>query len=184
MASLNSSSGIAGDANAEKQYYRYNMYFNPPLSISMSSKCTTSVGNTGRKYPKLLTYVEVSLVERGEAQTNRYGVSLSPDDWYRWMAVIAEMLAKTRTIYVDGHVSDDVTDQDFKITNFKGEVIQMVPLMAKVEDEMVPAVRIIVNDPSRFADFPLIDIKSMHSVLNKVDLFTASLCGAVLGEHL
>ena len=185
MASINSSVGGATEnTTPQKQYYTFRLYFNPPLEISLISRATATVGGNGKKFPQLSTLVGVGLVDRSSGSFQRTQITLSPDDWYRWMITVGELLSKVKSIYVDGHIADNVTEDDFKIVSFKGEVLQMVPLMAKIDDNLVPAVRVIVNEPSRFADFPLIDIKSMYNIMNRVEVMSASMLGAILGDSL
>lgn len=169
----------------EKPYYGITLFQSFPLRIRLISACSYFERN-GRKYPNVRTYGVVEILERsGDRTVSVSSVSLSPEDWYRWMHVIGELLAKTRVIYVNNdHIAENVSDKDFMVTNFKGEVVQMVPLIAKIENNIVPAVRIIVNEPSRFADFPLVDIKSMHNVLEKIDIITSGMCVNILGDSL
>lgn len=183
MASIGSS--MASNDQPQKPYYSYQLFFNKPMDISIQSRHSYTVGSNGRKYPRVSTFVSVTFMERdGSGTFKRNGISLTPEDWYRWMITISELLSKVKTIYVDNRISDSVTENDFKIVNFKGEVLQMVPIMAKLENDYIPAVRIILNEPSIFADFPLIDIKSMHNVLNKIDILTISMCACMLGDTI
>lgn len=181
MPSLNSS--VQSDSpQGEAKYSSYRIYFNVPFNIDLTSKVEVRDFN-GKKYPQVNSYMYLSINTRADGGS-RTSIVLSPEDWYRWTATVGELLHKVKTIYVDNAIADGVTDEDFKIVNFKGEVIQMVPLMAKKDSEYIPAVRIILNDPARFVDFPLIDIKNMYNIVNKIDVFAAGLVGGILGEIL
>lgn len=182
MAAINASTG-GNLEGQDKQYYRYQIYMNPPLDITVSTKATPGVFN-GKKYPRVSTFVYVGLVDKSNGSTKRNNIVLGVDDWYRWVITVGELLARVKSIYVDNMISPDVTDDDFKVVNFKGEVLQLVPLMVKMEDNLVPAVRVIVNDPSVYADFPLIDIKSMYNVINRIDVVTFGMCANILGDML
>lgn len=176
----------SGDQTAQeqpKQYYRYRLFYAKPLEIEISSQYSCFVGNNGKKFPRVATFMSVGFGNRDSAGNfKRTSISLPPDDWYRWMIVVGELLAKSPKIYLDNHIADDVTDDDFKIVNFKGEVLQMVPLMSHSGNDYVAAVRIIINDPANFNDFPLIDIKTMYNVLNKIDVLSMGMMGAMMGE--
>lgn len=179
MAAIN-----ASDTSApQKQYYTYRLFYSSPLDIVLSTRATAQEIN-GRKYPVVSTTIIINIVDRSDGKTVRRGVMLSSEDWYRWMITIGELLSKVKSIYVDNRIADMVTEDDFKIVTFRGEVLQMVPLMAKKGDDLIPAVRIIVNDAGNFADFPVIDIKSMYNVLNKIDILTMSMVGSLLGESI
>jgi hypothetical protein len=151
------------------------------MNIDLTARTNVREYN-GKKYPSVSTFMAINTFERGEGGSNRTTIMLTPDDWYRWMATIAEILHNVKTIYVDNRISEDVKEDDYKIVNYKGEVLQMVPLMAKKDDMYIPAVRIIFNDESRFVDFPLIDIRGMYNICNKIDVFSAGLMAGTLGE--
>lgn len=121
----------------------------------------------------------------GNSNGRGTSLTLSVEDWYRWILVVGEILARVKSIYVDNHISEEIKDDEFKITNFKGEVLNMVPIMARTEDGgYAPAVRIILNDPGRFTDMALIDIKSMHNVLSKIDVMTLGSLFAMMGDRI
>ena len=182
-SSMNTANGATDQNNQDKQYYRYQLYMNPPLDISISTRVTAGTFN-GKKYPKMQTFVYVGLIDKSSGTTKRNSVVLGIEDWYRWLITVGEMLTKVKSIYVDNMISPDVGENDFKIVNFKGEVLQMVPLMVKMEDQLVPAVRIIINDPAIYADFPIIDIKSMYNILNRIDIMTFAMCSNIMGDML
>lgn len=183
MAAINTSAGSLGDTAPEKQYYRYQIYMNPPLDIGISTRVTPGIFNR-KKYPRMSTFVYVGIIDKSSGTTKRNNVVLSIEDWYRWVIIVGELLARVKTIYVDNMISPDITDDDFKLVTFKGEVLQMIPLMVKMDENLVPAIRIIINDPAVYADFPLIDIKSMYNVLNRIDIMTFSMCANIMGDML
>lgn len=183
MAAINTSTGSTMDGAPERQFYRYQIFMNPPLEISVSTRTTPGLFN-GKKYPRISSTVYVGLVDKSNGSSKRNSVVLGLEDWYRWVITVGELLARVKSIYVDNIISPDVTEDDFKVVNYKGEVLQMIPLMVKMEENLVPAVRIIINDPSVYADFPLIDIKSMYNVINRIDILTFSMCANIMGDML
>lgn len=168
----------------QKPFTRIRVFFRAPLEVSISSKNEMVTSTyTGRKFPTLTVYGSVGLM--GNSNGRGTSLTLSVEDWYRWILVVGEILARVKSIYVDNHISEEIKDDEFKITNFKGEVLNMVPIMARTEDGgYAPAVRIILNDPGRFTDMALIDIKSMHNVLSKIDVMTLGSLFAMMGDRI
>lgn len=181
MAVLNySGNGNVGGEN-EKQYYVYRLFYNFPMSVDLSTRATVKEFN-GKKYPMVTTTMIVGILD-GEKK-RKASILLSVEDWYRWILTVGELLARVKEIYVDNRISEGISEDDFKIVSYRGEVLQMIPVVARIENDMVPAVRIIFNDPAVFVDFPLVDIKSMHNVVSRVDVLTMSMCGNILADRL
>lgn len=170
----------------QKPFTRIRIFFRAPLEVSISSKNDVVTSTyTGRRFPTLSVFGSVGIVgTQSNGVRGNTSVMLSVEDWYRWLIVVGEILARVKSIYVDNHISEEIKEDEFKITNFKGEVLNMVPIMARVDNGYAPAVRIILNDPGRFTDLALIDLKSMHNVLNKIDIMTLGSMFAIMGDRV
>lgn len=184
MAVLNysGSGGVGGTKDGgEKQYYPFRLFYNFPLNIDLSTRAISREIN-GKKYPSVTTNLSISILDSDRRR--KASVLLSVEDWYRWVLTVGELLARVKEIYVDNRISENINEDDFKIVSYRGEVLQMIPVVARIENESVPAVRIVFNDPAMFVDFPLVDIKSMHNVVSRIDVVTMSICANLLGDHL